>query len=193
MNDLSPLNGVDRAALFGTIDAVKANPALGSFRFRIRNAWVDGGLNRSVVEGFYGAGEECAHSAAFELVNDEPPVLLSGDSGPNPVEYVLHALAGCLTTSMVYHAAARGIPVTAVSSRFEGELDLRGFLGISRSVRNGFSAIRVVFAIEGDLSAAQKAELLAIGEPFSPVFDIVSNGVPVHCSIEAAAPTIAAE
>jgi uncharacterized OsmC-like protein len=120
-------------------------------------------------------------------------VLLSGDTGPNPVEYILHGLAGCLTTSMVYHAAARGIAITAISSRFEGGLDLRGFLGISRSVRNGFSAIRVVFAIEGDLSEAQKQELIAVGQQFSPVFDIVSNGVPVHCTLEAAAPASAAE
>jgi uncharacterized OsmC-like protein len=187
------LNGVDRDALFSTIAAVKANPSLGTFRFRVANDWIDGGLNRSRVSGFYGAGAETAHAAPFTIDNDEPAVLLSGDSAANPVEYVLHALAGCLTTTLVYHAAARGLRVTAVSSRFEGDLDLRGFLGISKAVRNGFSAIRVVFTIEGDLTDEQKHELVRVGQEFSPVFDIVSNGLPVSCVHDSGGQRIAAE
>lgn len=194
MNAISTkLNGVDRDALFGTINAVKADPALATFRFRVANDWIDGGLNRSSVSGFFGVGAETPHKRIFIIDNDEPPVLLSGDSAANPVEYVLHALAGCLTTTLVYHAAARGFRINAVSSRFEGDLDLQGFLGITKSVRNGFSAIRVVFTIEGDLTDAEKRELVAIGQEFSPVFDIVSNGVPVSCVHADAAPALAAE
>lgn len=177
------VNGVDRDALFGTIDAIKADPAIANFQFRLRNTWVDGGLNRSTIDGFCGAKQEMQHAQPFELLNDEPAVLLSGDKGPNPVEYVLHALAGCLTTSLVYHAAARGIPVRGVSTRFEGDLDLHGFLGMSDKVRRGFQSIRVTFDIDADVDAATKAGLVAMAETYSPVFDIVTNGVPVTCVV----------
>jgi len=177
------LNGVDRDRLFGTIDAIKAAPTLARFQFRLANRWVDGGENRSRIDGFYGAGAELRHAQPFELVNDEPPVLLSGDKAPNPVEYVLHALAGCLTTSLVYHAAALGIAVRAVGTRFEGDLDLRGFLGLSKEVRRGFSGIRVVFEIDADCDEAKKQELVAMAQAHSPVFDIVTNGVPVACQL----------
>jgi uncharacterized OsmC-like protein len=178
------LNGVDREKLFGTIEAVKADPSLAKFQFRLSNRWVHGGENRSCIDGFHGAGQEMAHKTPFDLVNDEPEVLLSNDRAPNPVEYVLHALAGCLTTSLVYHAAAHGIEVRGVTARFEGDLDLRGFLGISKEVRRGYQGIRVKFDIDADCDDAKKRELVAMGEAYSPVFDIVSNGVPVFCALD---------
>jgi uncharacterized OsmC-like protein len=175
------MNGVDREALFATVDAVKADPEVAQFEFRLANRWVTGGENRSRIDDYYGAKQEMRHAEPFELVNDEPPVLLSTDKGPNPVEYVLHALAGCLTTSLVYHAAARGIEVRSVATRFEGDLDLQGFLGIKDEVRRGFQSIRVVFDIDADADQVMKDELIAMAEAHSPVFDIVSNGVPVVC------------
>ncbi|MGE0565035.1 MAG: OsmC family protein [Pseudolabrys sp.] len=178
------VNGVDRDKLFGTIEAVKADPELAKFEFRLSNQWVDGGENRSSIDGFYGTKQELKHKQPFFLVNDEPEVLLSGDKGPNPVEYVLHALAGCLVTSLVYHAAAHGIEVKGVTTRFFGELDLRGFLGISKKVRRGFHTIRVQFDIDADCDDTKKRELIAMAEAYSPVFDMVSNGVPVTCSLE---------
>ncbi|MGD9741476.1 MAG: OsmC family protein [Dongiaceae bacterium] len=177
------LNGVDRQALGDVTEAVKVRPELAKFEFRLENRWEDGARNRSLVDGFAGVGTEQAHPAPFALSNDEPLVLLGTDSAPNPVEYLLHALAGCLTTSLVYHAAARGIAVRGVKTRFEGDLDLRGFLGLSHEVRKGFREIRAVFEIEGDLTQAQKRELMKIGQGFSPVFDMVSRGVPVSCRL----------
>lgn len=177
------VNGVDRQAIFATIDAIRADPGLAGFEFRIRNEWLGGGLNRSTVSDFHGTRQDIDHAEPFVLYNDEPPVLLSGDKGPNPVENLLHALAGCLTTSVVYHAAARGMQVDAVRTRFEGDLDLRGFLGISPEVRNGYQGIRVVFDIEGNLTPAQKRELMAMGPAFSPVYDVVSNGTKVTCML----------
>jgi len=186
------VNGVDRDKLFGTIEAIKADPAIAAFQFRLKNKWIDGGENRSRIDDYYGTRQDMRHAQAFELVNDEPPVLLSGDKGPNPVEYVLHALAGCLTTSLVYHAAARGIPVKGVTTRFEGNLDLRGFLGMSDEVRRGFQNIRVLFDIDADCDEAKKQELVAMGQAYSPVFDIVSNGVPVQCALNGTAKARAA-
>lgn len=185
MTATTMMNGVDRQKLFGTIEAIEADPSLANFQFRLYNQWVEGGENRSRIDDFYGAGAEMRHERPFFLVNDEPPVLLSGDKAPNPVEYVLHALAGCLTTSLVYHAAAHGIAVRSLTTRFEGDLDLRGFLGLSKDVRRGFSRIRVVFDLDADCDEARKRELIAMAQAHSPVFDIVSNGLPVTCMLGA--------
>jgi uncharacterized OsmC-like protein len=187
------VNGVDRDALFATIDAIKQDAGLAAFEFRIENEWMGGGLNRTTIRDFHGTRQVVAHEQVFEVYNDEPPVLLSGDKGPNPVENLLHALAGCLTTSIVYHAAARGTRIDAVRSRFEGDLDLRGFLGMSNEVRKGYSGIRVVFDIDGDFNVEEKRELLAMGTGFSPVFDVLTNGTPVECMIAEDMARMAAE
>lgn len=173
-------NGVDVSRLFDTIDAVKKDTALAAFQFRASNQWIDGGENRTTIETFTGASEEQQREHPFHMTNDEPPVLLGDDSAPNPVEYVLNALAGCLTTTMVYHAAARGIEIEAVSSKLEGDLDLRGFLGLSDAVRKGFSEVRVILAVKSEASPETLSELAK----FSPVYDIVSNSLPVHVAIE---------
>jgi uncharacterized OsmC-like protein len=179
------VNGVDLDRLRGTIAVIKQAPGIAAFRFRATNRWIQGGHNRSTIHGFYGAGQEdTSRKAAFVVDNDEPDVLLGTDRGANPVEYVLHALAGCLTTSMVYHAAARGIRLEEVESRLEGDLDLHGFLGMSEDVRNGFQAIRVTFRVKAEVTDEQLAELGRLAQARSPVFDIVSNPVPVSVTVE---------
>jgi len=178
-------NGVDVDRLFATIGAIQQTPSLANFKFRARNQWIGGGRNRSAVQGFYGAGQEDAtRKGAFVMDNDEPDVLLGSDQAANPVENVLHSLAGCLTTSLIYHAAARGITIDAVESRLEGDLDLRGFLGLSGDVRNGYQGVRVTFRIESDASPEQLAELCQVAQDRSPVFDIVTNKVPVKVALE---------
>jgi uncharacterized OsmC-like protein len=179
------INGVDVDRLFGTIDTIEEKPAIAKFQFRAANRWLGGGLNRSAIQGFYGAGrEDATRTRPFVLDNDEPDVLLGTDQGANPVEYVLHALAGCLTTSLVYHAAARGIAVEEVESTLEGDLDLRGFLGLSDEVRSGYERVRVKFRIKADATPEQIDELCRTAQRRSPVFDIVSHGVPVSVSAE---------
>src|SRR5262245_20861950 len=110
----SVINGVDRDKLFGTIDLIKSKPELAKFNFKIQNDWVDSAHNRSTIQTFFGAGTNFEHSVKFELDADEPAVLLGTDQGPNPGEYLLHALAACVTSGMVYHAAARGIAIQEV-------------------------------------------------------------------------------
>jgi uncharacterized OsmC-like protein len=179
------VNGVDLDRLVGTIAVITQAPGIAAFRFRASNRWIQGGHNRSTIRDFYGAGQEdTSRTDTFVLDNDEPDVLLGTDRGANPVEYVLHALAGCLTTSMVYHAAARGIRLEEVESQLEGDLDLRGFLGMSEDVRNGYQAIRVTFRVKADATDEQIAELGRLAQVRSPVFDIVSNPVPVSVTVE---------
>jgi uncharacterized OsmC-like protein len=173
-------NGVNVSALGQTIQAVKANREIAQFQFRARNRWMGGDHNRSTIDGFHGACQEMRHAQAFDMDNGEPSVLLGADRHANPVEYVLHALAGCLTTTMAYHAAARGIAIEAIDSTLEGDLDLRGFLGLSDEVRKGFHAIRVRMRVKSSAGAAQLRELTK----FSPVYDIVSKSLPVDVSVE---------
>jgi uncharacterized OsmC-like protein len=180
LNAPMTVNGVDVAALSQTLDAMKCEPALGAFQFRAGNTWLGGGLNRSVIAGFYGAGRERPREKPFSLSADEPPVLLGGDKGANPVEFVLHALAACLTTSLVYHAAARGISIKTVSSEVEGDIDVRGFMGLADDVRKGYHHVRVKMRVASD-APAEQLEALA---KFSPVFDIVSNSLPVALTVE---------
>jgi uncharacterized OsmC-like protein len=173
------INGVNVTALGQTVEAVQGQPDIAKFQFRAKNKWMSGGHNRSQIQGFYGACQEDeTRTEPFVLDNAEPPVLLGQDQGANPVEYVLHALAGCMTTTMVYHAAARGINIESVESELEGDLDLHGFLRLDENVRNGYQNVRVKFTVKSDASPEQLADLARI----SPVFDIVTN--PVDVSVE---------
>jgi uncharacterized OsmC-like protein len=177
-------NGVDTGQMYGTLDAIKAEPSLGVFQFRARNHWIDGAHNRSTIQGFYGAGQEdTSREAPFTIDAGEPAVLLGSDTGANPAEYLLHALAACLTTSLVYVAAARKVRLTEVESTLEGDMDVRGALGLSDEVRNGFSKIRVTFKVKGDAPEEKLREVVERAQARSAVFDMVSHGVPVEVGL----------
>ena len=170
-------NGVDVTALSETIAAIRQEPAIADFTFRLANEWRGGDVNWSVIEGFHGACAENRHeSGPFHLANAEPPVLLGGGSAPNPVEFILHALAGCLTTTMVYHAASRGIEIRSVRTSLEGDLDLHGFLGLDETVRKGYQVIRATMHVSADTDPDKLASLAK----YSPVYDTVSQSVPVE-------------
>lgn len=178
------INGVNVSQLFSTIDQIKENPDIALFKFRVTNQWIDGTHNRGTVQGFYGAGKEddSREPQTFDL--DEPPVLLGNNAGPNPVEYLLVGLSGCITTSLVANAAAKGIELKSVSSRFEGDIDLRGFLGISEDVPVGYKEIRILFSIDADISDEQKEELVNLGKKYSPVTNTVINATPVTVGLD---------
>lgn len=179
------INGVDTKRLVETVEAIRKSPNLAVFRFRLNNDWVDGGHNKSTIKEFYGAGEEdSTRTKPFGLEADEPPVLLGADAAPNPVEYLLHALAACVTTSMVYHAAAKGIKISEVESRVEGQLDLRGFLGLKEDVQPGYENIQMHFKVKADVPDDQLADVLALGPRFSPVFDSVTRPVAVTVKLD---------
>lgn len=179
------MNGVNVDNLFKTVVAVKGNPVIAKFNFRAKNRWINGGSNKTMVDEFYGACQTHHRSRPFEYVKDEPPVLLGNDQGANPVEYALAALAGCLTTSLVYHAAAQGIQIEEVESILKGDLDLQGFLGLSETVRNGYENIDVTFRIKADAPEEKLKQLVELAQKRSPVFDMISNPTPVHVHLEA--------
>lgn len=177
-------NGVDTATLFATIDAVKAAPEAAKFQFRAHNEWVSGTHNRSTISDFFGVGEERAHERTFVFDADHPAVLVGQDNGPTPVEFVLHALAACLTSGLANIAAARGITLTEVRSTVSGDIDLNGILGLNPSVRNGYQKISVRFQLSGDAPAEVLKGLIEQSRKRSAVFDILTNGVPVTIDVD---------
>ena len=180
-----PLNGVDTPTLFATLDAVRGNPPLAKFQFRATNRWVSGTHSRGTVESFYGAGSEQPHKRTFTLEADHPAVLVGGDNAPLPVEIVLYGLAACITGGIANIAAARGVKLTEVESTVEGDMDLRGILGLSGEVRNGYEKIRATFTIKGDAPAEKLRQIVEQSRARSAVFDIITNAVPVEISINA--------
>jgi uncharacterized OsmC-like protein len=173
-------NGLDLEQMGQTVRALKNDPALAQFQFRARNRWIDGGENRSTIKDFYGAGsEDTSRSEAFVFTNGEPPVLLGHNEGANPVEFLLHALAGCVTTTTVLHAAARGIKLRKLSTELTGNIDMQGLLALDDSVPVGYESIRIRMDIEADCSDEDLAELVAFAQRHSPVCNTVCRPVPV--------------
>lgn len=174
------VNGLNVQAALDTMAAIKADPSLARFQFRARNTWVSGGENRSTIRDFYGAGaEDTSRTAAFEFTNGEPPVLLGHNEGANPVEFLLHALAGCVTTTFVLHAMARGVQIQELLTELEGDIDVQGLLAMDDAVFPGYEQIRIRMHVKADASAEQIDELLAVTQKHSPVCNTVCRPVPV--------------
>jgi uncharacterized OsmC-like protein len=172
------LNGLDTARMSQTVEAIKSQPSLAQFQFRAQNRWLNGGANRSTIQGFYGAGrEDDSRREPFFFTNGEPPVLLGDNEGANPVEFLLHGLAGCVTTTIVLHATARGITIRELSTELEGEIDLRGLLGLDESVPSGYREIRIKLHIDADCSDEELDDLIAFAHGHSPVCSTVCRPV----------------
>jgi uncharacterized OsmC-like protein len=180
-----PRNGVNTPVLLATIEAVGQKPELAKFQFRAHSRWISGNHSRSTMHGYFGAGGEHQHNMVHSADADHPPVLCGADNGPTPVEYVLHALAACLTAGIGNIAAARGIDLEMVESTVEGDIDLQGILGLNRNVRNGFQAIRISFLIKGNASAEKLRGVIDQAKARSAVYDIITNGVPVSVAVNA--------
>jgi len=180
-----PRNGVDTPTLLATINAVGAQPELAQFRFRAVNRWQQGTHSRTRIQSFYGAGGEQMHEREFTYDADHPTVLVGRDQAPTPVEFLLHALASCLTAGIGNIAAARGVTLHEVESTLEGDIDLQGILGLSDRVRNGYRSIRAAFTIKGDAPAEKLAQIVEQSRKRSAVYDVLTNGVPVEIVVNA--------
>jgi uncharacterized OsmC-like protein len=178
------VNGVNTEQLFNTIDVIKGNPDIAKFKFRATNKWINGTHCRGTIKDFYGALKEDDSRPSVDYDMDEPPILLGNNEGRNPVEYLLVALSGCLTTSIVAHASAKGIKIRGIESRYEGDIDLRGFLNLSEEVPVGYQEIRVYFTIDADVSDEQKKEMVCMGQKYSPVFNTITKSAPVSVHLD---------
>lgn len=170
-------NGVDVGQVMDLIGAIESDSEYARFQFRATNQWIAGGQTRSRIKDFHaGNAEDTTRKQAFVLDSDEPAIAAGQDSAPNAMEYVLHALAACMTASLIYHAAVRGIDIEAVESSYTGDMDVRGLLGLADNVRKGFSKVTVNMRVRSAASVDELTELAL----FSPVHDIISNSLPVE-------------
>jgi uncharacterized OsmC-like protein len=182
---VAPLNGVDTPTLFATLDAVRGQPELAKFQFRAVNRWQQGTHSRTRFEEFSGAGGPQRHAREFIFDADHPQVLVGRDSGPTPVEFLLHALASCITAGVGNIAAARGITLYEIESTVEGDIDLRGIFGMSTEVRNGYQGLSISFRIRGDAPPAVLAGLVEQSRARSAVFDVLAHGTKVDVKVDA--------
>ena len=171
------INGVNVDQLMNVIGEIEADQNYAKFQFRATNQWINGSLSRSSIKGFYaGNAEDTTRDEAFTLDADEPAIAAGQDSAPNAMEYVLHALATCLTGTLVYHAAVRGIEIDSVESSYAGDMDVRGLFGLSDDVRKGFNKVTVDMRVKSKASVDELTELAL----FSPVYEMVSRSLPVE-------------
>jgi uncharacterized OsmC-like protein len=178
------VNGVNTDGLYRTIGSIEQDPDISKFNFRVTNYWVHGALNRAIVSDFDGARKTHRRDKTFFVYDkDEHPVLLGEDRGANPVEYLLVGLAGCLTTTLVYLAAAKGFRLTKVDAELDGNIDLQGLLGMSDEIRPGYQVIRIKMKVEGDATREDLAELVRLAEQRSPVADTISHGAPLQVEL----------
>ena len=174
------INGVDVNQLMNVIGEIKADQNYAKFQFRATNQWINGSLSRSRIKGFFaGNAEDSTRDDAFTLDADEPLIAAGQDSAPNSMEYVLHALATCLTGTLVYHAAVNGIGIDSVESSYAGDMDVRGLFGLSDGVRKGFSNVTVDMRVKSKAGVDELTELAM----FSPVFEMVSKSLPVEFTL----------
>jgi uncharacterized OsmC-like protein len=184
---VNEINGVNLERMNDTVNGIKADPSLAKFKFRAQNEWINCAYSRIEIKPLFGYGKKYTdRDVRFKLESDSPAVLLGSDKATDPVEYVLVALSSCLTTTLAFHGAAKGITINKLSSTYEGDLDLQGFLGLSDKVKKGFHEIRVNFNIETDASETTLRELIK----FSPVYEIVSAGVPIKVNFNITKPTL---
>ncbi len=174
------INGVDVGQLMNVIGAVESDTSYAKFQFRATNEWIDGGHSRSRIKEFFaGNAEDTNRKQAFTIDSDEPRIAAGHDSAPNPVEYVLHGLGACLTSTLINHAAVRGIEIDAVESSYTGDMDVRGLFGLADDVRKGFNKVTVTMRVKSEASAEELTELAL----YSPVYDIVSKSLPVEFTL----------
>ena len=177
------VNGVNVDRLFDMIDHVKEHKEIARFNFRARNRWIRGAENHTTVNEFYGACKTHKRDKPHVFVKDEPQILLGNDHGANPVEYLLAGLAGCVTTSLVFYAAARGVKIDSIESTLEGDIDLQGLLQIDKSVNPGYQGINIKFKIESDAPKETLQELIELAKSVSPVANTISKPTPINVSL----------
>ena len=176
-------NGVDVAALLGARDALAAAPEAAKFTWRASCDWENGTHSSSTVEGFFGLGEEQHHRTRYSFDVDHPEIFASEDNGATPVEYVLVGLAGCLTAGIAAVAQNREIQLHRVTATIEGDMDVRGILGMDSEVRNGFSGIKVTYEIDADASDDDIKALVAQSQKRSAVYDVITNPTDVRVEV----------
>ena len=177
-----PVNGLDLNALGELVDAIEIDPREAKVTFNVPSRWAGQTRTETIVDGFTIGGERIARS--HKIVADEPFQLLGGDSAPNPQELLMAAFNACIMVGYVAGAALKGINLYSVEIRTRGELDLRGFLGLSDDVKPGYEDIDYEVRISGDGSLEQYEEIHQTVMKTSPNYFNISRPIRVNGTLQ---------
>jgi uncharacterized OsmC-like protein len=177
-------NGVNVEFLQNARGILAEQPEAANFEWRVTNKWVHGTHSQSSVKGFFGLGAEQSHKGEFLFEGDHPEAFAAEDQGATPVEVLLVSLASCLTAGVAAVAQNREIQLRSVEATLQGDMDVRGILGVDPEVRNGFSQIKITYKIDADATPDEIKALVAQSQKRSAVYDIVTN--PTNVTVEVA-------
>lgn len=173
------INGIDVDQVMSLAGRIAADEDYGRFQWRATNRWSagSGARNQTSIKAYYAGNRERADRARTMKVDHDQPQFLAGtNTAPNAVEYVLHALTSCLTVTLTYHAAVQGIEIDSIETSAAGDMNSRGFFGISDDVKRGYERIRVNMQVKSEASV----ETLTGLAMHSPVFEMISKALPVE-------------
>ena len=177
-------NGVNTEALIGARGAFSEAPQAAAFTFRSICDWDSGTKSSNSINGYFGLGQEHERAETFKIDSDHPAVFAAQDTAPTPPEIVLSALASCLMGGVASVAQHRGIQLNSVRATVEGDIDVRGILGMDPDIRNGFNSVRVKFEVDADASDDDIRALVAQSQKRSAVFDLLTNPTNVHVTVD---------
>jgi uncharacterized OsmC-like protein len=153
----SRINGIDVDALRQTVDAVEKDSSRALVGFDVTTRWTGQTRSETTVEAYRIGGERVVRR--HKIVADEPTELLGADSAPNPQELLMAAFNACITVGYVAGAAVRGIKLDSLEIVTRGQLDLRGFLGLSDHIVPGYEKLEYEVTIKGDGSPRDFEEI----------------------------------
>jgi uncharacterized OsmC-like protein len=169
------VNGINVDDLMALRTQVEQDAAMGQTHWCVTTRWQDQARTRAEVQGFVIGGREVTRRFSFDI--DEPLELGGSNAFPNPQEYLLGALNACMTVGYAAQCAIRGITLERLEIQTEGEIDLRGFLGIDATVAPGYKSLRYTVRIKGDGTEEQFAEIHQAVMATSPNFFNLANAV----------------
>jgi len=175
------VNGLDLKALGEVVEAIGQDPGQAKVAFNVTTRWAGQTRSETLVEGYTIGGERVTRT--HKIVADEPFELLGGDSAPNPQELLMAAFNACITVGYVAGASLQGITLESLEIRTRGELDLRGFLGLSQDVVPGYEEIEYEVRIKGDGTAEQFTAIHENVLKTSPNYFNVSSPIRVNATL----------
>jgi uncharacterized OsmC-like protein len=169
------VNGINVDDLFALIDGVKREPAKGRTNWHVTTTWQGQARSRAEIESYEIGGEKVPRRFSIDI--DEPHELGGSNSFANPQEHLIAALNACMTVGYVAQCAVHGITLESLAIETDGEIDLRGFLGIDPAVAPGYENLNYTVRIKGNGTKEQFAEIHQAVMATSPNFYNLSRPV----------------
>ena len=169
------LNNINIAGLSEYANEVKQDNTEGKATYGVELKWESG--TKTVVKTKNMVLGKHKIIRNFNFTIDEPTQLLGVNSAPNPAEYMLGGLAGCMAVTFMTGATAMNINVDQLNLEIEGELDLKGFLGLDTNANPGFPELKFIFHVKGNGTQEQYKKLMDRVSKHSPNFNTIQNEV----------------